>query len=47
MVASIIKEATENSGLEKMADELLNGIGPRLVGSPKNATGARLGRGPL
>ena len=35
MVASIIKEATENSGLEKMADELLNGIGPRLVGSPK------------
>jgi len=34
-VASIIKEATENSQLENMANELLNGIGPRLVGSPK------------
>ncbi len=34
-VAAIIKEATENSELEKMANELLNGIGPRLVGSPK------------
>ncbi|MEO7307639.1 MAG: M20/M25/M40 family metallo-hydrolase [Ferruginibacter sp.] len=35
MVASIIKEATENSQLETLADELFNGIGPRLVGSPK------------
>ncbi|MEO6541978.1 MAG: peptidase M28, partial [Ferruginibacter sp.] len=35
MVASIIKEATENSQLEILADELFNGIGPRLVGSPK------------
>jgi hypothetical protein len=34
-VASIIKEANENSQLEKMANELFNGIGPRLVGSPK------------
>ncbi len=35
MVAAIIKEASENSQLENMANELLNGIGPRLVGSPK------------
>lgn len=35
MVAAIIKEATENSQLENLANELLNGIGPRLVGSPK------------
>ncbi|HEX2684713.1 MAG TPA: M28 family peptidase, partial [Ferruginibacter sp.] len=35
MVASIVKEATDNSQLEKLADELFNGIGPRLVGSPK------------
>ena len=35
MVASIIKVRDGNSGLEKMADEPLNGIGPRLVGSPK------------
>ena len=35
MVASIIKEATENSQLKILAHELLDGIGPRLVGSPK------------
>jgi carboxypeptidase Q len=35
VVAAIIKEANENSQLEKMANELFNGIGPRLVGSPK------------
>lgn len=35
MVASIIKEATENSQLENLANDLFNGIGPRLVGSPK------------
>jgi len=35
MVAAIIKEATENSQLQILADELFNGIGPRLVGSPK------------
>jgi len=35
MVAAIIKEATENSQLENLANELINGIGPRLVGSPK------------
>ncbi len=35
MVAAIIKEATENSQLENLANELLNGIGPRLVGTPK------------
>lgn len=35
VVDAIIKEATENSQLEKLAHELLDGIGPRLVGSPK------------
>jgi len=35
MVAAIIKEATENSQLENLANELFNGIGPRLVGTPK------------
>ena len=35
MVAAIIKEATENSSLKKNAHELLDQIGPRLVGSPK------------
>ncbi len=35
VVAGIMKEATENSQLEKLAHELLDGIGPRLVGSPK------------
>ena len=35
IVAAIIKEATENSQLEKMAHELIDGIGPRLVGTPK------------
>lgn len=35
MVASIIKEATGNSGLKQLAHELMDGIGPRLVGSPK------------
>jgi hypothetical protein len=34
-IASIIKEATEHSELENLANELFNGIGPRLVGSPK------------
>ncbi len=34
-VAAIIKEATENSQLENIANELFNGIGPRLVGTPK------------
>ena len=35
MVASIIKEANENSQLKTLAHELLDGIGPRLVGTPK------------
>lgn len=35
MVAAIIKEATGNSSLKQLAHELLDGIGPRLVGSPK------------
>ena len=35
MVAAIIKEANENSQLKNMAHQLLDGIGPRLVGSPK------------
>jgi hypothetical protein len=35
LVAAIIKEATDNSQLQALAHELLDGIGPRLVGSPK------------
>ena len=35
IIASIIKEATENSMLENLGNELMNGIGPRLVGIPK------------
>jgi carboxypeptidase Q len=35
VIEAIIKEATENSSLEKLAHELMDVIGPRLVGSPK------------
>jgi hypothetical protein len=35
IVDAIIKEATTNSQLEKLGHELMDGIGPRLVGSPK------------
>jgi carboxypeptidase Q len=35
IVEAIIKEATENSQLEKLGHELMDGVGPRLVGSPK------------
>lgn len=35
IVESIVKEATDNSHLEKLAHELVDQIGPRLVGSPK------------
>ncbi|MEX0859292.1 MAG: M20/M25/M40 family metallo-hydrolase [Balneolaceae bacterium] len=35
MVESILKEATENSHLEKLAHELTDVIGPRLVGTPQ------------
>jgi len=35
MIAAIIKEANENSQLKKNAHELMDGIGPRLVGTPK------------
>ena len=35
MVAAIIKEANENSQLKNNAQELMDGIGPRLVGTPK------------
>lgn len=35
VIANIIKEANENSQLEKIAHELMDGIGPRLVGSPQ------------
>ena len=35
MVAAIIKEATENSQLKRMSHELMDGVGPRLVGSTK------------
>jgi carboxypeptidase Q len=35
MVAAIMKEANENSQLEKLGQELMDGIGPRLVGTPQ------------
>jgi len=35
VVDKIVKEATENSQLEKLAHELLDKIGPRLVGTPQ------------
>ncbi len=34
-IDKIVKEATDNSQLEKLAHELFDRIGPRLVGSPK------------
>ncbi|MFD2512302.1 M20/M25/M40 family metallo-hydrolase [Pontibacter locisalis] len=39
VVEKIVKEATENSHLEKLAHELVDVVGPRLVGTPemKNA----------
>ncbi|WP_332914201.1 hypothetical protein [Algoriphagus boritolerans] len=35
VIDAIIKEANENSQLEVLAHELLEGVGPRLVGSPQ------------
>ena len=35
VIENIIKEATENSQLKKLAHELTDGIGPRLVGTPQ------------
>jgi carboxypeptidase Q len=35
VVQGIIKEASENSQLKKLAHELTDGIGPRLVGTPQ------------
>lgn len=35
VIDNIVKEANENSQLEKLAHELVDQIGPRLVGSPK------------
>ena len=35
VVSAIVKEANENSQLEKLAQELFDGIGPRLVGTPQ------------
>jgi len=35
IVEAIVKEANENSQLEKLAHELFDGIGPRLVGTPQ------------
>lgn len=35
IVDAIVKEATENSQLEQLAHELMDGIGPRLVGTPQ------------
>lgn len=34
IIKQIVKEATQNSQLEKMGYELMDGIGPRLVGTP-------------
>lgn len=35
VVEAIVKEANENSQLEKLAHELFDGIGPRLIGTPQ------------
>ncbi|MFN4313319.1 MAG: M20/M25/M40 family metallo-hydrolase [Chitinophagaceae bacterium] len=35
IVNAIVKEANDNSQLQQLAHELMDGIGPRLVGSPK------------
>ncbi len=35
VVSAIVKEGTQNSRLEPLAHELLDGIGPRLVGTPE------------
>jgi hypothetical protein len=35
VIENIVKEATENSQLEKLAHELIDMIGPRLVGTPQ------------
>ena len=35
VVDSIVKEATDDSQLERLARELIDGIGPRLVGTPQ------------
>ena len=43
VVDAIVKEANENSQLEKLGHELLDVIGPRLVGSPQMLAGKRMG----
>lgn len=35
VIENIVKEETDNSQLEKLAHELFDGIGPRLVGTPQ------------
>ncbi|MEQ8575169.1 MAG: peptidase M28, partial [Fulvivirga sp.] len=35
IVKDIVKEANENSELERLAHELMDVIGPRLVGTPQ------------
>jgi hypothetical protein len=35
IINAIIKEATQNSQLKRMSHELMDGVGPRLVGSSK------------
>lgn len=35
LIDNIVKEVNENSQLEKLAHELLDVVGPRLVGSPQ------------
>lgn len=38
MVEAMVKEATENSHLESLAHELLDQIGPRLIGTPQESS---------
>jgi carboxypeptidase Q len=40
VVDAIVQEETNNSQLEKLAHELLDGVGPRLVGTPQMAKAA-------
>src|SRR5579871_6848280 len=35
VIDKIVKEETDNSQLQKLAHELFDGIGPRLVGTPQ------------
>ena len=47
VVEKIVQEENNNSQLQSMAHELLDGIGPRLVGTPQMKKAQRLGRGKI